>query len=114
MSKKNNFLDLIKKHRETKKEEKFEGTFLEYLEVVQENPGDTSDYVFAIRCKTAKHNIIGATKKLRGSCSKQIRGLHQEPKQRMRPRVQKGRQMHILRVCCGQHIRNSDLCHRYE
>jgi serine protein kinase len=38
MSKKNNFLDLIKKHRETKKDEKFEGTFLEYLEIIQENP----------------------------------------------------------------------------
>ena len=32
------FLDLINKQRQEKKEEKFEGTFLEYLEKVQEDP----------------------------------------------------------------------------
>ena len=32
------FLDIIKKQRATKKTKKFEGTFLEYLEKVQENP----------------------------------------------------------------------------
>ena len=32
------FLDLINKQRSEKKEEKFEGTFLEYLEKLQENP----------------------------------------------------------------------------
>ena len=31
------FLDLINKQRSEKKEEKFEGTFLEYLEKLQEN-----------------------------------------------------------------------------
>ena len=38
MSKKKNFLDLIKTHRETKKDEKFEGSFLSYLELVSKNP----------------------------------------------------------------------------
>ena len=32
------FLDLINKQRQEKKEEKFEGTFLEYLEKLQEDP----------------------------------------------------------------------------
>ena len=32
------FLDLINKQRQEKKEEKFEGTFLEYLEKVQNDP----------------------------------------------------------------------------
>ena len=32
------FLDLINKQRSEKKEEKFEGTFLDYLELLQENP----------------------------------------------------------------------------
>ena len=31
------FLDLINKQRSEKKEEKFEGTFLEYLEKLQDN-----------------------------------------------------------------------------
>jgi len=38
MSKKKNFLDLIKTHRDKKTDEKFEGTFLSYLEVVLKNP----------------------------------------------------------------------------
>ena len=38
MSKKNNFLDLIKTHRSSKKDEKFEGNFLEYLDLISENP----------------------------------------------------------------------------
>lgn len=33
-----NFLDIIKKQRKKSKEKKFEGTFLEYLELVQQNP----------------------------------------------------------------------------
>ena len=33
-----NFLDLIKKQRNRKKKEKFEGTFIEYLEMIKENP----------------------------------------------------------------------------
>ena len=33
-----NFLDIIKKQRKKSKDKKFEGTFLEYLELVQENP----------------------------------------------------------------------------
>ena len=36
--KKNNFLELIKAQRASKKNDKFEGTFLEYLELVKENP----------------------------------------------------------------------------
>ena len=32
------FLDLINKQRKKKKEKKFEGTFLEYLEELQSNP----------------------------------------------------------------------------
>ena len=36
--KENKFLDLIKAQRSAKKREKFEGTFLEYLELVKENP----------------------------------------------------------------------------
>ena len=32
------FLDLINKQRQAKKEDKFEGTFLEYLEELQKNP----------------------------------------------------------------------------
>jgi len=32
------FLDIIKKQRKNSKEKKFEGTFLEYLELIQENP----------------------------------------------------------------------------
>ena len=32
------FLDLINKQRQEKKEDKFEGTFLEYLEKLQEDP----------------------------------------------------------------------------
>ena len=39
MSKKqNNFIDLIKSHRANKKDEKFEGDFLSYLDLVQSNP----------------------------------------------------------------------------
>ncbi len=38
MKKNNPFLDLIKGQREQKKKEKFKGTFLEYLEKVQEDP----------------------------------------------------------------------------
>ena len=34
----NKFLDLIKAQRNSKKKEKFEGTFLEYLDLVKENP----------------------------------------------------------------------------
>ncbi len=33
-----NFLDIIKKQRKKSKDKKFEGTFLEYLELVRENP----------------------------------------------------------------------------
>ena len=33
-----NFLDLIEKQRSEKKKEKFEGTFIEYLEMIRENP----------------------------------------------------------------------------
>jgi serine protein kinase len=36
--KKKNFLDLIEEHRSSKKEEKFEGTFLDYLDEVSKNP----------------------------------------------------------------------------
>jgi serine protein kinase len=36
--KKTNFLELIEGQRQTSKREKFNGTFLEYLELVQENP----------------------------------------------------------------------------
>ena len=36
---KSQFLDLIKSQRDNKPDTKFEGTFLEYLEVVRENPG---------------------------------------------------------------------------
>ena len=36
---KNDFLSIIKKQREQRKKDKFEGTFLEYLELVRENPG---------------------------------------------------------------------------
>ena len=32
------FLDLIKKQRSKKKKEKFQGTFLEYLEMIKDNP----------------------------------------------------------------------------
>jgi len=39
MARKSNFLDLIKNQRSEKKEKKFSGTFLEYLDLVQENPG---------------------------------------------------------------------------
>ena len=35
---KDEFLKLIKKQRSKKKKEKFEGTFLEYLKIIQENP----------------------------------------------------------------------------
>ena len=38
MASKNKFLDIIKAQRAIKKPEKFEGTFLEYLELVQKNP----------------------------------------------------------------------------
>ena len=34
-----NFLELIEKQRSSSKKEKFSGTFLEYLELVQDNPG---------------------------------------------------------------------------
>ena len=37
-NKKTDFLQLIKKQREAKKEERFEGTFLEYLNLVLKNP----------------------------------------------------------------------------
>lgn len=33
-----NFLDLIKKQRSQKKQKKFDGTFIEYLEMIKENP----------------------------------------------------------------------------
>ena len=36
---KSQFLDLIKSQRDNKPDTKFEGTFLEYLDVVRENPG---------------------------------------------------------------------------
>lgn len=36
--KKNNFLELIKDHRDSKVEDKFEGTFLDYLNLVSKNP----------------------------------------------------------------------------
>tara|TARA_R110000803_G_scaffold11244_3_gene33749 strand:- start:716 stop:2653 length:1938 start_codon:yes stop_codon:yes gene_type:complete len=39
MARNNEFLKLIKKQRDTKKQERFEGTFLEYLELVRNNPG---------------------------------------------------------------------------
>ena len=35
----NDFLTIIKKQRDGKKVEKFSGTFIEYLELVKENPG---------------------------------------------------------------------------
>ena len=38
MGKKINFLDLIESHRSKKKDKKFDGTFLNYLDVVLENP----------------------------------------------------------------------------
>ena len=38
MARKNEFLNLIKKQREAKKTKRFEGTFLEYLELVKDNP----------------------------------------------------------------------------
>ena len=37
--KKNKFLEVIEKQRSQKKRKKFEGTFLEYLEMVKKNPG---------------------------------------------------------------------------
>lgn len=37
-TKNNNFLDLIKNQRNEKKREKFEGTFLEYLDLIKDNP----------------------------------------------------------------------------
>jgi len=36
--KKTNFLELIEEQRQTSKREKFKGTFLEYLELIQDNP----------------------------------------------------------------------------
>ena len=36
--KKLDFLELIEDHRNSKKEKKFEGTFLEYLQLVSDNP----------------------------------------------------------------------------
>jgi len=38
-SKKQKFLDLIEKQRQAKTAEKFEGTFLDYLELISQNPG---------------------------------------------------------------------------
>lgn len=38
MARKKNFLDIIEKQRAGKKKQKFEGTFLDYLKLVQENP----------------------------------------------------------------------------
>ena len=38
MARKNEFLNLIKKQRDAKKTKRFEGTFLEYLELVRDNP----------------------------------------------------------------------------
>ena len=38
MKEKNPFLDMIKKQRNTKSKEKFKGTFLEYLELLQSDP----------------------------------------------------------------------------
>ena len=40
---KNNYLEIIKKQRTEKKTEKFSGTFLEYLSLVEENP-DITDH----------------------------------------------------------------------
>jgi len=39
MARNNEFLKLIKKQRSAKKKERFEGSFLEYLELVKNNPG---------------------------------------------------------------------------
>lgn len=39
MARKSKFLDIIKKQRSEKSEKKFSGTFLEYLELVQKDPG---------------------------------------------------------------------------
>lgn len=38
MSKKNNYLDIIKEQRQKKKTEKFKGTFLDYLALIEESP----------------------------------------------------------------------------
>ena len=38
MARKNEFLNLIQKQRDSKKTERFEGTFLEYLELVKDKP----------------------------------------------------------------------------
>jgi len=38
MARKNEFLNLIQKQRDTKKTKRFEGTFLEYLELVKDKP----------------------------------------------------------------------------
>ena len=38
MARKNEFLNLIQKQRDSKKNERFEGTFLEYLELVKNKP----------------------------------------------------------------------------
>ncbi len=38
MARKNEFLKLIKKQRDSKKRDRFEGTFIEYLELVKDNP----------------------------------------------------------------------------
>lgn len=47
----NEFLKLIKTQRESKKEENFNGTFLEYLELIQENPG-VADHAHKKLCDT--------------------------------------------------------------
>ena len=38
MAKKKSFLDLINKQRSKKKKEKFSGSFLDYLSLIQDNP----------------------------------------------------------------------------
>jgi len=38
MARKNNFLDIIKKQRKEKKRDKFEGTFVDYLNLIQKDP----------------------------------------------------------------------------
>ena len=38
-NKSDKFLKLVSKHKEAKKEEKFEGSLSEYLEILEKNPG---------------------------------------------------------------------------
>ena len=37
MARKNEFLNLIKKQRDSKKVERFEGTFIEYLDLIKDH-----------------------------------------------------------------------------